>query len=132
MPERTNEVTPERVLAGVQAQLKRSSSFADTIDPVAALKTYGRLLDLVRTCCKGQSEPIADLCQKFNKATADGRKMQPYSDLLGKAIRSMIKVKEEKDIDSLFSDGKTTALAQTIRGLDDFELISFLVVQELA
>lgn len=48
MPERTNEVTPERVLAGVQAQLKRSSSFADTIDPVAALKTYGRLLDLVR------------------------------------------------------------------------------------
>ena len=58
--------------------------------------------------------------------------MQPYSELLGKAIRSMIELKEEKDIDSLFSGGKTSALTQTISGLDDFELISFLVVQETA
>ena len=55
--------------------------------------------------------------------------MQVYSDLLGKAIRSMIEVKEEKDIDSLFSGGKTSALTQAITGLDDFELVSFLVVQ---
>ena len=53
-----------------------------------------------------------------------------YSDLLGKAIRSMIEVKEEKDLDSLFTGGKTTALTNTISGLDDFELISFLVIQE--
>ncbi|HFF6190843.1 helicase-related protein [Stenotrophomonas maltophilia] len=91
-----------------------------------------RLLDLARTCCKGQDQPFADLCPAFNKATADGRNMRPYSDLLGGAIRSMIEVKEEKDIDSLFSPGKTSALTQTISGLDDFELISFLVVQEVA
>lgn len=42
----------------------------------------------------------------------------------------MIKVKEDKDIDSLFSSAKTTALVDTIQGLDDFELISFLVVRE--
>jgi hypothetical protein len=42
----------------------------------------------------------------------------------------MIDVKEEKDIDSLFSQGGTTALVNTIAGLDDFELIAFLVVQE--
>lgn len=90
-----------------------------------------RLLDLARTCCKGQAEPIADACQRFNKATADGRKMQPYSDLLSKAIRSMIEVKEEKDLDSLFTGGKTTALTHTINGLDDFELIAFLVIQEV-
>lgn len=89
-----------------------------------------RLLDLVRTCCKGQDKPIADVCQRFNQETADGRRMQPYSDLLGKSIRSMIEVKEEKDLDSLFSSGKTTALTDTISGLDDFELISFLVIQE--
>ncbi|MEZ4681841.1 MAG: hypothetical protein R2932_47290 [Caldilineaceae bacterium] len=41
----------------------------------------------------------------------------------------MIAVKEEKDLDSLFSGGKTTALVNTIAGLDDFELIAFLVVQ---
>lgn len=89
-----------------------------------------RLLDLVRTCCKGQDKPIVDVCKRFNQETADGHRMQPYSDLLGKSIRSMIEVNEEKDLDSLFSGGKTTALTDTISGLDDFELISFLVIQE--
>lgn len=91
-----------------------------------------RLLDLARTCCKGQDEPFLPLCEQFNRETADGRNMQAYSDLLGKAIRSMVEVKEEKDIDSLFSGGRTTALTQTIAGLDDFELIAFLVVLEAA
>ena len=89
-----------------------------------------RLLDLVRTCCKGRDHPIPAVYQRFNQATADGRQMQRYSDLLGKAIRSMIEVKEEKDLDSLFTGGKTTALTNTISGLDDFELITFLVIQE--
>ena len=89
-----------------------------------------RLLDLVRSGCKGQAQPVADVCRLFNEETADGRKMQVYSDLLGKTIRSMIEVKEEKDLDSLFSGGKTTALINTIAGLDDFELIAFLVIQE--
>ncbi|MDI3829307.1 helicase-related protein [Pseudomonas aeruginosa] len=89
-----------------------------------------RLLDLARTCCKGRDKPMIGACQRFNQETSDGRRMQPYSDLLGKAIRSMIEVKEEKDLDSLFTGGKTTALTSTISGLDDFELISFLVIQE--
>lgn len=88
-----------------------------------------RLLDLARTCCKGQDKPMIEVCQRFNQETADGRRMQTYSDLLGKAIRSMIEVKEEKDLHSLFTGGKTTALTDTISGLDDFELISFLVIQ---
>ena len=88
-----------------------------------------RLLDVVRSACKGQSQPIAESCRVFNQATEDGRNMQGYSDLLGKAIRSMIEVKEEKDLDSLFSGGRTSALINTIAGLDDFELITFLVIQ---
>ena len=89
-----------------------------------------RLLDLVRSACKGQNQPIPDVCQFFNQNTADGRNMQAYSDLLGKAIRSMIDVQEDKDLDSLFSGGRTTALINTIAGLDDFELIAFLVIQD--
>jgi hypothetical protein len=88
-----------------------------------------RLLDLVRSACKGQAEPVLPACQSFNKETADGRYMHAYSDLLSQTIRSMIDVKEEKDLDSLFSSGKTTALTNTISGLDDFELVSFLVIQ---
>ncbi|TLS75310.1 ATP-dependent helicase [Mariprofundus erugo] len=88
-----------------------------------------RLLDLVRTSCKGQAEPILDVCHRFNHETADGRKMQAYSELLSQAIRSMIEVKEEKDIASLFRAGQTTFLSDNIQGLDDFELVAFLVIQ---
>lgn len=88
-----------------------------------------RLLDLIRTSCKGRTEPIHDVCRIFNERTEDGRRMELYSDLLSSAIRSMIEVKEEKDIDSLFSGGRTTALTNTIKGLDDFELIAFLVIE---
>ena len=90
------------------------------------------LLDLVRASCKGQAEPIPLVCRLFNQRTAEGRNMQDYSDLLNAAIRAMINVKEEKDLDSLFSGGNTTALVNTIAGLDDFELIAFLVIQETA
>jgi len=88
-----------------------------------------RLLDLVRAACKGCDQPMPEACRRFNAETADGRQMQAYSDLLGQAIRSMIQVKEEKDLDSLFTGGRTTALVNAIAGLDDFELITFLVIQ---
>ena len=88
------------------------------------------LLDLVRRSCKGLSNPISFICKLFNTFTSDGHDMARYSDLLGQAIRSMVKLREDKDIDSLFSGVNTTALVDPIKGLDDFELISFLVVQE--
>ena len=88
-----------------------------------------RLLDLIRTSCKGYSEPVGRVCRLFNRRTADGRKMERYSGLLSEAIRSMMERKEEKDIDSLFRGGRTTALTGTIAGLDDFELIAFLVIE---
>ncbi len=90
------------------------------------------LLDLVRSACKDRSLPLPDVCHIFNQTTDDGRKMEVYSNLLDQAIRSMINLKEDKDIESLFTGGgRTTALANTIKGLDDFELITFLVVQEV-
>ena len=89
-----------------------------------------RLLDLVRSSCKGQKVPLSELCNSFNAETHDGRRMGKYSELLNDAIRSMIEVKEEGDIDSLFSGGQTTALTHTIAGIDDFELIAFIVVRE--
>jgi SNF2 family DNA or RNA helicase len=88
-----------------------------------------KLLDLVRSCCKGLSEPVHKLCSIFNARTDDGRNMKACSELLNAAIGSMIEIKTQKDIDSLFSGGKTTALTDTIKGLDDFELIAFLMVQ---
>ena len=88
-----------------------------------------KLLDTVRLLCRGKNEPVLSLCRRFNKETDDGRNMQEVSDLLNDAINSIIDVKEESDIDSLFSAGGTSALMSEISGLDDFELICFLVVK---
>ncbi len=88
-----------------------------------------KLLDTIRLLCRGKSEPFLPLCMKFNEETNDGKNMKEISQLLSEAINSIIDVKEESDIDSLFSAGGTSALMNTVSGLDDFELICFLVVK---
>lgn len=85
-------------------------------------------LDLLRIMSKGNSEPIRDAYSKFNEETNDGKNMKKYSELLGQSISSIINLKEETDIDSLFRKGGTTMLVNDIQGLDDFELIAFMVV----
>lgn len=87
------------------------------------------MLDKMRYLCKGKTEPISELYRQFNKETRDGRDMSKFSQLLGEAISSIIEVKEESDIDSLFKPGGTSVLMSEIKGLDDFELICFLVVK---
>ncbi|MBW7572493.1 helicase-related protein [Caproiciproducens faecalis] len=88
-----------------------------------------KLLDTMRYLCKGRQEPDTNLCKLFNTETKDGRVMAKYSRLLEDAIASIIHVKDESDIDSFFSIGETTALTNKISGLNDFELICFLVVR---
>lgn len=88
-----------------------------------------KLLDTVRLLCRGRDSPVPVLCNAFNAETDDGRNMSEMSRLLSEAINSIISVKEESDIDSLFSAGGTSALLSEISGLDDFELICFLVVK---
>ena len=88
-----------------------------------------KMLDLLRLLCKGKDAPCVELCKRFNEATDDGRKMKEVSALLSEAIRSIMEVKEASDLDSLFARGGTTALMSAVSGLDDFELICFLVVK---
>lgn len=88
-----------------------------------------KLLDDIRLLCRGKKQPIMKLCQKFNEETDDGRNMGEMSELLSEAIDSIIDCKEKNDIDSLFAEGGTSALLSTVSGLDDFELICFLVVK---
>ena len=88
-----------------------------------------KLLDTMRLLCRGKGEPCVELCKRFNDETDDGRKMGEVSELLSEAINSIIDAKEENDIDSLFKSGGTSALLSAVSGLDDFELICFLVVK---
>lgn len=87
-----------------------------------------KLLDDMRLLCRGKAEPIAEVYTRFNKETDDGRNMSGMSALLSDAINSIIDTKEESDIDSLFKSGGTSALLSEVKGIDDFELVTFLVV----
>ena len=89
-----------------------------------------KLLDDMRLLCRGKTEPIKEVYQRFNEETDDGRNMAEMSELLSEAINSIISAKEESDIDSLFRKGGTSALMSAVTGRDDFELVCFLVVKE--
>jgi superfamily II DNA or RNA helicase len=90
------------------------------------------VLDMLRAAARNRYEPDPALYEPFNRETEDGRRMEQYSELLNDAIRSMIEEKEGRDIDSLFASGPTTALIGEVAGLDDFELIAFLIVRDAA
>lgn len=88
-----------------------------------------KLLDTMRHLCKEHDLPIKELTAVFNKETNDGKNMQHYSDLLNIAISSLIKKEEDTQMLSLLKGNAVSLLAKTIKGLDDFELVTFLVVQ---
>lgn len=87
------------------------------------------VLDTMRLLCRGKTEPNAALCRAFNRETKNGRDMRWAAGLLKDAVRSIVSSKEQSDIDSFFSGGTTSFLENDIEGLDDFELICFLVVR---
>ncbi len=88
-----------------------------------------QMLDTMRHLCKGKDTPIESVCRPFNRETRDGKKMETYSKLLGGAIGSILDVKEKSDNETFLSGGAVSFLRNTVKGLDDFELICFLVVR---
>lgn len=88
-----------------------------------------KILDVLRKTCKHHKEPIANLCRAFNKETKDGYKMDKYSRLLDRTIESILDVKERNDLDSLFNLGSEVLFNGNIKGIDDFELITFIVLK---
>lgn len=88
------------------------------------------LLDNFRFLSKGKMSPEQDLCAIFNKETQDGKDMSQYSSLLEEAISSIINTKNESEIENFLSGKKVSFLTEDIKGLDDLELVSFLVVKD--
>ena len=87
------------------------------------------LLDKMRLICKPVTKPDLQLCKDFNKETRDGLRMGKYSDLLSNAIESIVSKKEESDIDSFLDGYAGNLFSEEVSGLDDFELICFLVIK---
>ena len=87
------------------------------------------ILDEMRRICRGVKTPVDELCRAYNAQTDDGRDMAAQTNLLASAIGSIVEGKNESDIDSFFSGGTTSFLENDIEGIDDFELVCFLVVR---
>lgn len=88
-----------------------------------------KTLDALRLLCKGNKEPFAEICAQFDRETSEGRNMKIYSDLLNKSIHSILQTEDEKEILSLFRGGGTTALEGGVKGIEDFQLISFIIIR---
>ena len=88
-----------------------------------------QILDILRTSCKHQLEPIKELCALMNKETNDGYKMDKYSKLLKDAVKAIVHGEEKTDLASIFTTSSTALFEGNISGLDDFELITFVVVK---
>ncbi len=87
------------------------------------------MLDKMRYLCKNKTAPITELYRLFNRETRDGRDMSKFSEMLGEAINSVIDVKDQNELDSFLNGEAISFLSNEIKGLDDFELICFLVVK---
>ena len=88
-----------------------------------------KILDFYKKLCCGYNEVLKDVVDIFNEETNNGRNMNRYSELLESAIDNIIGKKEEKGIVSLFSKGGTTIQKSLFKGIDDFELVSFIIIK---
>ena len=84
-------------------------------------------LDIMRACCAGEPEAIAELCREFNRETRDGTRMDTYTGLLDKVVSTINGVQQDKGIESLFSLGEVGS--GTSLGFDDYALVSFVVLR---
>ncbi|AKN32607.1 helicase [Clostridium carboxidivorans P7] len=88
-----------------------------------------KILDFYKKLCSGNGEILKDIVEEFNLETNNGSEMKKYSKLLEDAIDNIIGKKEEKGVASLFNKGGTTVQKSLFKGIDNFELISFIVIK---
>lgn len=87
-----------------------------------------KILDIYKKVCIGEKELYSDLIAEFNKETNNAKDMSKFTNFLEKTVENIVGKEEEKGLDSLFSFGETI-LNNSVQNMDDFELISFLVIK---
>lgn len=87
-----------------------------------------KILDLLKKHGLGRRYPDRDAVNRFNAATRKGKDMSLYRSLLEVAVNSIVGKSEEKGVESLFSRGGTHVTKDSFRGMEDFEVISYMIV----
>ena len=89
-----------------------------------------KILDFYKKLCSGKDYVIEELVNSFNEETDNGTKMDKYTMMLENGISDIIGKKEEQGMMSLFSSGGTNLIGATLKAIEDFELVSFLIIKE--
>lgn len=87
-----------------------------------------KILDIYKKVCLGENSLFPDLISEFNRETNNAKDMSKFTNFLEKTVENIVGKEEEKGLDSLFSFGETM-LNNLVQNMDDFELISFLVIK---
>ncbi len=87
-----------------------------------------QVLDRLKKLCVGRDLPDMAACSRFDKATREGENMSSVQKALATAVASIVGKKEERAVASLFSPGGTHAKKGEFQGINDFEVVAFLVV----
>ena len=88
-----------------------------------------KVLDYYQKLCDGKDEVLHDIVTDINRERNDGRDMEKYSSLLVETIENILGKKQEAGVKSLFSKGGTATVKQDINGLEEFELVTFLIIK---
>ena len=65
---------------------------------------------------------------QFSRLTKDGSDMSHYQSLLSKAVQALTGAAEERGVESLFTPGGTVINKNSFKGINDFEVVSYLVL----
>lgn len=88
-------------------------------------------LEIFRLLCQGHKTPYESICDLFNQETKQGEKMEHYTQLLKKAVEEIAHVFKKKVDNALINnrDSKIVPPSKQIKNMDNFELITWLVIQ---
>ena len=89
-----------------------------------------KILEHLSSICRGQSKPLSQVVDKFNRQTKDGKEMVVYSELLQEAINQLMEHDQISTMDALFNFGSVDLMNTSIEGMDDFELICFFILMK--
>ena len=87
-----------------------------------------KVLDLIKRQAFTHTEIDHAAADYMNGVSKQGRDMQHYQHLLAVAVDSIAGKSEEKGVESLFTKGGTVLTATSSRGIEDFAVVSYLVL----
>ncbi len=88
-------------------------------------------LDIFKKLCAMNKELDSKSIKALNEQTKNGKDMGAYQYMLECAMQSIVGKTEEKGVESLFSRGGTVLTQDHFSSLEDFEVISYLIIKEV-